>query len=156
MARKQVTKKYPTDDGEVEITLTAMGGLQGSKLGIRLGGMLGPSVVSLFTAADAQSAQAGAEAGRMLFEKLTPATFESVAKEVLAGAQMKTAEGDFEDVTMPLLDDAFSGAVGSIYKLVFDAISLNFTNFSRGLGISSEGMAKLEKIASKQMGKAGL
>lgn len=156
MARKQVTKKYPTDDSEVEITLTAMGGLDGSKLGIRLGGMLGPSVVSLFTAADAQSAAAGAEAGRMLFEKLTPATFENIAKEVLAGAQLKTAEGEFEDVTMTLLNDVFSGAVGSIYKLVFDAISLNFRNFSRGLGISSEGMAKLEKIASKQMVKAGL
>lgn len=154
MARKQENFKYPTEDGEVEITLLSMGGLDASKLGLKLGGMLGPAIISIFVAADSKDSSAGAEAGRMLAEKLTPATFESVLKEVLAGAQMKIGE-EFEDVTMALLNDTFSGSAGSIYKLAYDAVRLNFRNFSRGLGISSESIAKLEAIAKKQAAKVG-
>jgi hypothetical protein len=157
MARKQITNKYPVDEGDdIEVTITAMGGMDGSKLGIRLGAMLGPSLISLFTAMDAQSAAAGAEAGKMLFERLTPATFESIAKEVLTGAQMKvqTPDGvEFQDVTMSLLNETFSGNVASLFRLVFDAIKLNFRNFSSGLGISSAAMTKLQSIAAKQMAK---
>lgn len=153
--RKQETKQYAVEGGEVEITLMALGGMEGSKLGVMLGGLIGPSVIALFVASDAQSAAAGAEAGRMLAEKLTAPVYEVIVKQLLKGAQMKTKDGDFEDVTMTLLDDTFSGNVASIYKLVFDALRLNFRNFSQGLGISSTTLAKLTAIAEKQMEKAG-
>lgn len=156
MARTQEVKTYATENGEVEITLMKMGGMEASKLGIRLGGMLGPAAISLFTAADAQSAQAGAEAGRMLAERLTPQVFENVLKEMLSGAQMKTPEGEFEDVSIKLLDDVFSGAAGSIFKLAFDCVRMNFRNFSQGLGISSATMDKLAAVAAKHAVKAGL
>lgn len=156
MARTQEVKKYATEDGEVEITLMKMGGMDASKLGIRLGGLLGPAVISMFVASDSQSAQAGAEAGRLFAEKLTPQVFENVLKEMLAGAQMKTPEGEFEDCTIGLLNDVFSGAAGSIFKLAFDCVRMNFRNFLQGLGISSATMGKLEAVAAKHAAKAGL
>lgn len=160
MARKQETNKYEANDGPIEVTLTQMGGMDGSKLGIRLGGMLGPSIITLFTAMDSQSAQAGGEAGRMLFEKLTPQVFEGVLKEMLAGAQVKRpgtdGEMEFEDATLSVLNEVFAGYSVSIYKLAFDAMRLNFRNFTQGLGISSATVSKLEAIAKKQMNKAGL
>lgn len=153
MARKQETKKYPTEDGDVEITLMKMGGIDASKLGIRLGGLLGPSVISLFIAADAQSAQAGADAGRLIFEKLTPKVFEDVLKEMLAGAQIKTSAGEFEDATLPILNDEFAGAPASIYRLTFDLVRMNFRNFLQGLGISSATTSKLEAVMAKHTDK---
>lgn len=156
MARTQETKKYATENGEVEITLMKMGGMDASKLGVKLGGMLGPAVISLFVASDAQNAQAGAEAGRMLAEKLTPQTFESILKEMLHGAQIKTEAGEFEECTLGVLNDTFSGAAGSIYKLFVDCVRMNFRNFLQGLGMSTSTLSKLEEVAKRHATKAGL
>lgn len=151
--RKQETKKYAVDGGEVEITLQALGGIEGSKLGVKLGGMLGPSVIALFTSAQSQTG--GAEAGRMLFDKLTPDVFEGLLKQLTKGAQMKTVEGEFEDVTVQLLDNTFSGNVAGLYRLLFDAVGLNFQNFSQGLGISSSVVDKLKAILDREVAKVG-
>lgn len=154
--RKQETNKYPVGDGEVEITLQALGGVEGSKLGVKLGAMLGPAAVALFTSAGAQSAVGGTEAARMFFERLTPDVFESLLKQLTKGAQLKTPDGEFEDVTLALLDTTFSGNGASLYRLLFDAVGLNFQNFSQGLGISSSAVGKLKTIMDREMVKAGL
>lgn len=155
MARKQVTNEYPVDEGQVAVTLTALGGIEGAELGIRLGGMLGPAVITLFTAMDTKSAEAGAQAGKMIFEKLTPAVFKEILKQLIQGGQINIG-GEFRDLTVKELDDAFSGNVVCVYRIFFDAVRLNFRNFTQGLGISSGTLAKLEAIAKKAMEKAGV
>lgn len=156
MARKQIEKKYPVDEGaDVEITLMALGGIEGSELGIRLGGMLGPAVITLFTETNGKNAEAAALAGRMIFEKLTGPVFKEILKQLIQGGQIKVGD-EFHDLTLAKLDDAFSGNVACVYRLFFDAVRLNFRNFSQGLGIPSGALAQLEVAAKTAMAKAGL
>lgn len=154
MARKQETWKYGEGADKVEITVRAMGGLDGTKLGIRLADMLGPSVIGIF--GGVVDAASGAMAGRMIFEKLTPDAFEATLLEMLQGAQLKNAKNEFDDVTRDTLNEAFSGNVGGLYKLAADCVRLNFRNFLQGLGMSSASSAKVQAVLTKAAQKVML
>lgn len=148
MARRQQTDTYKTDEGDIEITVQALGGIEAGLLGLKLGGILGPALATAAVSMDTRDALGLGSSINALFTKVTPAEFKSLLKEVIAGAQAKTSE-EFVDVTMAWLENQFAGCPGSLYKLLLNAIKVNFTNFSQELGLSDDLMAKLKTIATK-------
>lgn len=157
MARRIHTANYQTEDGTVEVTVQALGGITGSQLGIKLMSIFGPSMVGLIAAMEKDDPAAIMACMREMLGKLGPNDFKALLKEVLTGAQAKQGN-EFVDVTVEWVDEAFGGAPGSVFKLTFDAIKVNFSNFSQELGFGRDLLTKLGNAmrtgAMKAMAKA--
>ncbi len=153
MARRQHTGTYLTEDGSVAITVQAMGGVEAGLLGIRLGSIIGPALAGIVSAMENEDPESITKSMSQLFTKLSASEFKDILKLVLAGAQASTGN-EFLDVNIPWLDDAFASCPGSLYKLMFDGIKVNFASFSKELGLNADLMSKLKKVAVKAASKA--
>lgn len=148
MARRSITKAYKTDEGEVEITIQALGGIEGGLLGIKLGEVFAPSMAAIITAFTNDDAPSILAAMAAMFTKLPPSEFKSMLTQLMSGAQAKL-KGEFVDINLTVLDDTFAGSPGSIYRLAYDAIRLNFKNFGAELGFSAALATKLQAVAAR-------
>lgn len=146
--RKQESKVFKTSDGECEIMITALDGNAGGELGVRLLQLFGPSMAGVVAAMDGNEISKVAEQASIFFAKLTPAEFTGIKRQLLKGAQAKTAEG-FTEVNDAFIGEAFAGEIGSLAALIAFALKLNFATFFEGLGIKSETIAKLTAKAKK-------
>lgn len=153
MARRQHEGQYKTQDGTVTVVMQAMGGVTAGKLGLKLGKLFGPSLGTLIMSAHNKDAAGMASAVKELFGNLSEQQFTELLSSVLAEAQVNTGE-EFKDATVKNLDSIFEGCPGSIYKILFDGLALNFTSFSSELGIPQDLLPKLQELAKKAADKA--
>lgn len=153
MARRTHEGQYKTQDGEVTITLQAMGGVAAGHLGLKLGRLFGPALGSLIMSAHQKDITGIATACRELFGNLTPEQFSDLLKSVLAEAQVNDGT-TISDCTVKKLDSIFEGCPGSVYRVLFDGLALNFTGFSSELGIPADLLPKLQEVAKKVADKA--
>lgn len=152
MARRQATNSYTTEDGSVEITVQAMGGMDAGLLGLRLGGILGPTLAGIVAAMESDDPVAITGAMNQMFTKLTPTEFKDLVKLIMAGAQAKLGS-EFADVTLAFLNETFASCPGSLFKLIYDGLKVNFQSFFKELGLSADLEAKLKKAATKAANK---
>lgn len=160
--RKQVKQNFrvasagDSDAPEfVEIQLTALDGVAGSELGIRLVQLFGPGITGLVAAMDSNDMSKVTEAASTLFAKLSPSEFTSVRKQLLRNAQAQDL-GEFHDVDDRFISERFAGHPGSLVAVVGQALKLNFSSFFEDLGISKEKIAKLTSRVEAGAKKAGV
>ena len=148
--RKQETAMFQTalSDDPIEIMVTALDGNAGGKLGARLIQIFGPGIVGLVTAMEGSDQPRVMGAAGELFSKLSEDEFERLKTMLLKGAQA-TANGEARDVTPAFIGEAFAGHPGSLYKLLFFALKLNFSSFFHDLGLSAETMSRLQAKVAK-------
>lgn len=155
MARKQAQREFkvsPKSDGNeaesVTILITALDGVTGGELGIRLLQLFGPSIVGVITAMESNDMAKVVEQATGFFSKLSPAEFKTIRSQLFRGAQVQEM-GEFFDLNETFVADRFAGHVGSLMALVGFALKVNFSNFFEDLGVSKETIAKLGSKAEK-------
>lgn len=155
MARRTHEGQYPTQEEgvSVSISLQAMGGVKAGQLGIKLGKMFGPSLGALIMGAHNKDANAMAGSVRELFGNLTETQFTDLLKSVLAESQIQVGD-ELLDCTVERLDRTFEGCPGSVYRVLFDGLRLNFQGFTKELGIPADLLAKLTTLGKKAADKA--
>lgn len=153
MSRRTHEAQYKTQDGEVKVVLQAMGGVTAGRLGLKLGKLFGPGLSSLIMGAHNKDAAGLAQGARELFANLSDDQFNGLLNSVLAESQVQTGE-EFTDGTLKKLDEIFEGCPGSVYRILWDGLALNFQGFSAELGIPPDLLSKLMTVGQKAAAKA--
>lgn len=121
-------------------TVTVLPGLRAGKLLTRLGALVGPALARVTGAVKSDDEVAFAEAAgaiEALTGALKPEDFESIVRELLYSTSV-----DVEGKAKPLFvganganfDMEMSGAMGTVFKLLAFAFTLNYGDFSTAVG----------------------
>jgi hypothetical protein len=114
--------KFVTVHGPSEFHLQQMGGMQAGLLLIELAKKAGPALGALANPSDLDVAIVG-----KLVAAIEPEDFESLCKKILLGRV--SFGGEFSDLDSTLVDQMFAGSVENLFKLVWEALQLNYGNF---------------------------
>jgi hypothetical protein len=140
MARQEDKKTFDTALGKAEIQFTQLDGMTAGKLLIRIGRAIGPGIAALSGAVDLRASALGgldlkgdgiAGAVKALFDNLTEAEFEHLARSLLRGSVV-TVNGEAQDL-WDLYGDLFRGNVFTGFVVIGHAIRVNYGNFTAAL-----------------------
>jgi len=120
--RKTAEVQIETSRGLAAVTLQQVGGRSGAALFVRLAAIIGPNAASL------------QKLDMAILGVLKQEDFDYVRSELLRGALVKVS-GEALTLDENAIDDLFAGHVGSLLKLLFEALKLNFSSLFVDAGL---------------------
>lgn len=145
--RKTAEVEVETTEGRTKCTLLAMGGIDAGLMSIELSNVFGPAILGVVTSMQSNDGEAVMRAVGSLTEKLGEAKFRQMKDKLLRGGQC-VYKGQFVDLRDDVIDDIFSGHPGSLFRLLFEALKLNFASFMGDLGVKMASLTALQ-VAKK-------
>jgi len=136
--RNRVSVTVETSEGECEVSLLAMGGVKAAKMGVKIVNVFGGGIAGLVSSFQSGNVDKAMESANALAAKLSPDEFMAMQKDLFEGAQARI-DGEAHDMDAKFMDNYFSGHSGSIFKLMYEALKLNFSSFFQDLGLKLKG-----------------
>lgn len=132
---------------EYEFKVSPLPGMRNLKVFTKMAGMLAKGASNGVAAL--QAAKTEGEQSMLflaLLSNVEPADVEYLARELLATAVVKMPDGKQSGV-MPIFDTLFQAKLDVLFKLLVEAMKVNYGNFFKGLS-EKAASAQAEKIVS--------
>jgi hypothetical protein len=145
--------------GGHEVAVTQFPARQAIKLKIKLARIFGPGLAELLGSATGEGkalserdipGSAFSSAFQRLAEAVDPDLFMSLIEEVLSSTRI-----DGHEVDWAVMDQNYAGDLGTLYRIVFFALRVNYSSFFEGGGIGNMIRSRLRQPPSQSPGSGG-